>query len=65
MNEKEKVYFEVYIIEVWDNIVEVLEILLIEVDEISLDEFVENNDIEGEGEILYFLWVSLVFKNVL
>ena len=35
----------------WDNTAEVSEISSTEVDEISSDEFVENNDIEGEGEI--------------
>lgn len=63
-NEKEKAYFEAHITEVWDNTAEVLEISSTEVDEISSDEFVENNDIEGEGEISHFLWVSSALKNV-
>ena len=63
-NEKEKAYFEAHITEVWDNTAEVSEISSTEVDEISSDEFVENNDIEGEGEILHFLWVSSALKNV-
>ena len=63
-NEKEKAYFEAHITEVWDNTAEVSEISSTEVDEISSDEFVENNDIEGEGEISHFLWVSSALKNV-
>ena len=63
-NEKEKAYFEAHITEVWDNTAEVLEISSTEVDEISSDEFVENNDIEGEGEISHVLWVSSALKNV-
>ena len=50
-NEKEKAYFEAHITEVWDNTAEVSEISSTEVYEISSDGFVENNDIEGEGEI--------------
>ena len=64
MEDQTQTICEAHIIEVWDNTAEVSEISSTEVDEISSDEFVENNDIEGEGEISHVLWVSSALKNV-
>ena len=51
-NEKEKTYFEANITEVWGNSVAVTEISSAEVDGRSSDEFVVNENSEGERKLV-------------